>query len=138
MTIFSTQDFFPSSNFKHGFWITLFPSKILLQNLAVIWAVAHMYYNCVFPKVKICGYLNIDISCDITTNTKRINKIHQNKIFTNNIYLHLLKTFMNIHPFLLLYNSLKLVLSFETWIYKIKRNFQRGTTMLVSSPLWLQ
>ena len=87
MIVLPAQDFLSSSNFKHGFWITFFPSKTLLQTLVAIWVVALMYYNCVFAKVKICGSLHIDISCDITTNTKRINQIHQNKICTNNLYL---------------------------------------------------
>ena len=96
MTVLPTQNCLSSRNFKHEFWITFFPSKTLLQTLAAIWVVALIYYNCVFPKVNICGSLNIEISCDITTNTKRINKIHKNKTFTNNIYLHLLKTFCEI------------------------------------------
>ena len=93
MAVFPTQDCLYSMNFKHRFWITIFPSKALLQTLAAIWVVALMYYNCVFPKVKICGYFNIDISRETTTNTKRINKIDQNKICTNNIYLIILETF---------------------------------------------
>ena len=93
MTVLPTQYLVSSINFKHGLWITFFPSKTLLQALTAIWVVALMYYNCVFPKVNICGSLKFDITCDITTNTKRINKIHKNKIFTNNLYLHLLETF---------------------------------------------
>ena len=133
-----TQYFLSSISFKHGFLITFFPSKTLLQTLAAIWVVALMHYNCVFPKVTICGYLNIDISCDITTKTKRINQIHQNKIYTNDIYLHLLETFSELSTFFLMYNSLKLALSCQNWIYNIPRKFQRGTTMLISSLLWLQ
>ena len=102
MAVLPTQYFFSSRNLKHVFWIAFFPSKTLLQNLAAIWVVALEYYNCVFPKVKMCGSLHIDISCDITTNTKRINKFHENKIFTNNIYLHLMETFFKLSaPFCL-------------------------------------
>ena len=72
-----------------------------------------MYCNFVFPKSKEICIVHIDTSCNITNNTKRINQIHKNQICTNNLYLHILETFMNFHPLLLRYNYLKLVLSYQ-------------------------
>ena len=140
MIVLPTQYFVSLRNFKQGFWITFLPSKTLLQTLAAIWVVALMHYNCVFPKLKICGSLNIDISYDITTNRKRINKIHPNKIHTNNIYLlHIWKPFLNFQPF---FAHCIIIWSWnwvsKLWFFKIPRKFQRGTTMFVASLLWLQ
>ena len=56
MTVLPTRYCLYSINFKHGFWITFFPSKNFLQTLTAIWVVPLMCYNYVFPKVK-----NVDI-----------------------------------------------------------------------------
>ena len=53
---------------------------------------AHLLQFCV-PKSKEMWIVHIDISCNITTNTKGINQIHKNQICANNLYLHSLETF---------------------------------------------
>ena len=139
MTVLPTQYCLSSRNFKHGSLITSFPSKNLLQTLGAIWVVALMYYNCVFPKVKICGYLNKLIHpMESPLTPKGLIKSIKTKfsqiIFTSIFW----KPFLNFQPFLLLYNSLKLVLYCQTWISKIPIKFKRGTTMLDFSLLRLQ
>ena len=75
----------------------------------------HVLQFCV-PKSKEMWIVHTYISCNITTNTKRINQIHKNRICENNLYLHILETFSELStpPFWLLHNSLKFVLSYPT------------------------
>ena len=73
----------------------------------------HVLQFCV-PKSKEMWIVHIDIYCNITTKTKTINQIHKNQICANNLYLHILETFSELSPLLLLYNSLKLVPSYQT------------------------
>ena len=87
---------------------TTFQNKVRLTSLSVsyfylyfIWKWVYLWCHTVYfglPQAIGSFLHNIDISCDITTNTKRINKIHQNKICTNNLYLHLLENFLNFLP----------------------------------------
>ena len=69
---------------------------------ALLWFCSLIFFSCnlssdthvlqfYVPKSKEVWIVNIDISCNITTNTKRINKIYPKKKFTNNLYLHLLE-----------------------------------------------
>ena len=86
---------------------------------ALLWFCSLIFFSCNFtsgthvlqfcvPKSKEMWIVHIDISCNIATKTKRINQIHKNQfvqiIFTSIFW----KPFLNFHPFLLLYNSLKL------------------------------
>ena len=78
---------------------------------ALLWFCSLIFFSCNFssgthvlqfcvPKIKEMWIVHIDISCNITTNTKRINQIHKNQICANNIYLHILETFFwNFTPF---------------------------------------
>ena len=58
----------------------------------------HVLQFCV-PKCKEMWIVHIDISCNITTNTKRIIQIYKNQMCANNLYLHILETFSELSPF---------------------------------------
>ena len=97
-----------------------------------------MSCNFLFQKVKRCGLciLIYHVTSPLTPRglIKYIKTKFAQIIFTSIFW----KPFLDFHPFLLVYNSLKLVLSYQTWISNIPRNFQIGTTMLVAYLLWLQ
>ena len=57
----------------------------------------HVLKFCV-PKSKEMWIAHIDLSCNITISTRRINQIHKNQICTNNLYLHILETFYELSP----------------------------------------
>ena len=91
----------------------------------------HVLQFCV-PKCKETWIMHIDISYNITTNTKRINQIKKIQICANNIYLLILETFINFHPFLLLYNFLKLVLRYQNLSFLIfQENFRKESPCLL-------
>ena len=74
----------------------LYSSLLLLQSSSQV--VTKSPILLVVPKSKEMWIVHIDISCNITTNTKRINQIPKNQIFANNIYLHILETFSELSP----------------------------------------
>ena len=98
----------------------------LFAQSALLWFFSLIFFSCnlsseihvlqfFVPKSKEMWIVHIDILCNITTNTKRINKIHKKTKFWQIIFTSLFwKPFLNFHPFLLLYNSLKLVPSYQT------------------------
>ena len=116
MTVLPTQDCLSSSNSKFVcckicsysqvaslFGTPSFAPSALLWFCSLIFfsynlsSGTHVLQFCV-PKCKEMWIMHIDISFNITTNTKRINQIHKNQICTNNLYLHILETFSEISP----------------------------------------
>ena len=93
-------------------------------SLAATWVVAIMCCNFVFPNVKICGLWILIYLVKSPLTPKGLVKSIKTKfaqiIFTSIFW----KPFLNFHPFLLLYNSLKLVLSYQTLSFLIfQENF---------------
>ena len=121
MIVLPTQDCLSSINSKFVFCqkksysqvassfgtLSFAPSALLFSYSLIFFSCnlssgTHVLQFCV-PKIKETWIVHIDISCNITTNTKRINQIHKNKICTNNIYLRILETFSELSPLFCFY-----------------------------------
>ena len=107
MAILPTQDFLSSSNAKFVCCIFFSYSQetssfgtTSLTPSALLWFCSLIFFSCNLSsgthllqfyvhKSKEMWIVHIEISCNITTNTKRINQIHKNKNCTNNLYLHI-------------------------------------------------
>ena len=137
ITVLPTQDCLSSSNFRFGCCNLFSYSQVAsffctpsFAPSALLWFYTIIFFSCnfscgthllqfCFPKIKEMWIVHMDIYCNITINTKRINQILKTNfvqiIFTSIFW----KPFLNFHPFLLLYNSLKLVLSYRNLILLI-------------------
>ena len=132
MTILPTHDCLYSSNAKFA-WCNICSDSQVASSLgtpsiapsALLWFCSLIFFSFNLssgthvlkffsPKSKYMWILHIGISCNITTNTKNINQIHKNQICTIIFTSIFWKLFSELStPFLHLYNSLKLVLSYQ-------------------------